>query len=153
MHEGDGVVPWWQTFDFEFAVRTADRIERALHYVDEHAHPGMLVALHRQQNFLACEALFDWCCLRGLRFIPLAIVLWSGVNVVCGGIAVNDPDGLSGHQADDVGHIFASPLRQSNGIFWNIERAIAESLLHIDEDVLEVSSGNNDVLSGVRPLA
>jgi hypothetical protein len=75
------------------------------------------------------------------------------VNVVRCGIAVNDFDGLSGHHADNVGRIFASPLRQGNRTFWNIEPAIAESLLYIDEDVLEVSSANHDVLGGVRPLA
>src|SRR5216684_5348341 len=45
VHEDDGVIAWRQAFEFEFAVGTADRVERVFDHVDEHAHPGMLVAL------------------------------------------------------------------------------------------------------------
>ena len=59
MHEGYGVIAWREAFDFEFAVRTTDRVERIFYDVDEHTHPGMLVALYGQQNFFAGEGLFD----------------------------------------------------------------------------------------------
>src|SRR4029077_5564219 len=113
VHEGDGVVAGRQALDLELAVGAADRIERILDYVYEHAHPGMLVAFNRQQDFFAGEGLFDGWSLRGLRFIPLAIVLGSGVNVVGGGIAVDNLDGLTSHHAKDVGFIFAAALRQT----------------------------------------
>src|SRR5260370_11320168 len=87
------------------------------------------------------------------RSIPLAIVFRSGVNVVGGAIAVDDLDGLTNHYADDVGFIFAAALRQGDGIFGNVEGAVAEAFLNIDENVLEMSCADNDVLGGVRALA
>src|SRR6202035_5477059 len=99
-HEGYGVVARRQAFDFELAVGTAYGVERIFHYVDEHAHPGMLVALYRQQNFFAGEGFLERRSLRGLRFVPLTIVFGRGMNVVGGGIAVNDFYRLADHHAE-----------------------------------------------------
>src|SRR5260221_10144621 len=110
----------------------------------------MLVALHRQQDFLAGEGLCDGRGLRRLRFVPLAIILWSGVNVVRGGVAVDDGNGLADHQADYVGFVFAAALRQGDRIFRNVERTVAESLFNVNKNVLEVASAHDDVLGGVR---
>src|SRR5580704_10598328 len=149
MHEGNRVVPWRQTLDFKVAVRTSDSIKRALDHVHKHAHPGMLVALYRQQNFLPGECLFDCRGLRGLRLIPLAIVFGSWVYVVRRGIAVDDGDGLSSHHAEDVGFVFATALRESDRCFRNVESAVAKAFLYIDENVLEMASAYDEVLGGI----
>src|SRR3984893_6977619 len=75
------------------------------------------------------------------------------MNVVRGGVAVNDLNGLAGHHADYVGFIFAAALRQGDRIFRNVEGAVAESLFYVDENVLEVPSAHYDVLGSVRALA
>src|SRR5260370_12353075 len=105
----------------------------------------MLVALHGQQDFFAGEGLFEGWSLRDLRFVPLAIVLWSGVNIVRGGIAVDDFDGLAGHYSDDVRFIFAAALRQSDRLFRNVECAISDSLLHFDNNPLDLSPPASNV--------
>src|SRR6202021_3289906 len=64
MHEGDRVIPRRPALDFIFPALVRDRIERTLHHIDVHLHPGMLVALHRQHDFLAGKILFD----RGQRW-------------------------------------------------------------------------------------
>src|SRR5215468_11052530 len=87
----------------------------------------MLVALYRQEDFLASKALFEWRSLRSLGFIPLAIVFRSGVNVVSCRIAVDDPYGLTGHGA--------------------------EPFLHIDKHVGEMAVLDDEILSGVCALA
>src|SRR5437868_3492068 len=59
MHEGDSVIARRHTLDFKLAIRSGDRIERALGYVNEHAHPRVLVALHGQHNLFAGEGFLD----------------------------------------------------------------------------------------------
>src|SRR6266478_5596227 len=73
--ESDGVVAGRQAFDFELAIGTGDVEEGALGYVDEHAHPRMLVALHRKHDFFAGESFFERGSRRRLRLVPLAVVL------------------------------------------------------------------------------
>src|SRR5437762_12971731 len=53
MHDGDSVVARRLALGFKLAVRSSDRIKRALGDVDEHAHPRALVALLRDHNFFA----------------------------------------------------------------------------------------------------
>src|SRR5258708_40248754 len=102
MEEWYCVIGGGQTLDFKFTIGSGDRVERALGYVDEHAHPGMLVALHGQHNLFAGEDFLERGGLRRLRLVPLAVVLRGGMNIVRGGIAVDDLDGLTGHYAQDV---------------------------------------------------
>src|SRR5260370_9808120 len=72
------------------------------------------------------------------------------MNVVRGGIAVHDGDRLAGHQTEDVRFIFAAALGESDCIFRDVERAIAEPFLHVDENVLEVASADDDIFGDVR---
>src|SRR5262249_61482505 len=113
----------------------------------------MLVALYRQEDFLASKALFEWRSLRSLGFIPLAIVFRSGVNVVSCRIAVDDPYGLTGHGAEHMRPVFASGLGQSDRILGNIEGAVAEPFLHIDKHVGEMAVLDDEIISGVCALA
>src|SRR3974377_11125 len=46
-----------QALDLELAIGASYRIERVLHNIDIHLHPGMLVALHRQHDLFAGEGL------------------------------------------------------------------------------------------------
>src|SRR6267142_6032228 len=78
--ERDRVIAGRQALDLKFAVRPGDREERTLRDVDEHPHPWMLVALHGQHDFFARERLFESGSLRGLGFVPLAVVLRSGMD-------------------------------------------------------------------------
>src|SRR5438445_13826082 len=55
LDERDGVVARRQALDFELAVGAGNREARVLGYVDEHEHPGMLVALHRLHDVSAGE--------------------------------------------------------------------------------------------------
>ena len=111
VHEGQGVIARGQALNFELAVRPSDRVERIFHDVDEHSHPRVLVAFHRQHDFFTGEALFQGRGFRGLGLIPFAVVLGSGMNVVRCGIVVDNLDGLTGHHAQYVGMISAAALR------------------------------------------
>src|SRR5258707_14376318 len=128
LDEGDGVVAWRQALDLELAIGTGHGEKRALGHVDEHAHPGMLVALDRKHDFFAGESFLERDGRRRLRLVPLAVVLGSGMNVVGGRIAVDDFDGLIGDYAQHGGMVFASALIEGNGLFSNNESAIAEAL-------------------------
>src|SRR5260370_5844257 len=103
--EGDGVVAGRQALDFELAVGAGDREERALGDVEEHAHPGMLVALHWQHNLLAGEGFLECGSLRRLRLVPLAIVLRGGLNFVSGRIPVAHFSGFTAPPAPPLGII------------------------------------------------
>src|SRR5439155_26052231 len=72
LDERDGVVARRQALDFELAVGAGDREERTLGYVDEHAHPRMLVALHGQHDFFTGKSFLERSGLRRLRLVPLA---------------------------------------------------------------------------------
>src|SRR6266404_3478316 len=153
VHEGHSVLARREAFNFELAVRSGDRIERALGYVNEHPHPRMLIALYGQHNFFAREAFLQGRSLRSLRLIPFAIVLWRGVNVVCCRIAILDLHALPCHHAEHVGMIFTSALIQYDGILWKGKSAVAQSLFHIHEDVCQVTASYHKVFCCVRSFA
>src|SRR5260370_10936160 len=151
--EGDGVVAGGQALDFELAVGAGDRKERALGDVDEHAHPGMLVALHGQHDLFAGEGFLECGSLRRLRLVPLAVVLGGGMNIVGGRIAVDDFYGLTGHDAQHVGMVFAAALIEGDGILGNVERAVAEAFFHVHKHVGEMAPAGHHVFSCVRAFA
>src|SRR5258708_30368437 len=76
VNECDGVIAGGQALDLELAVRAGDREEGTFGYVDEHAHPGMLVALHGQHNFFAGASLLERGAGRRVRLVPLAVCFW-----------------------------------------------------------------------------
>src|ERR1700704_6642211 len=90
MNESKGVVARRQSFDLVLAGLVRDRIERRLHHADIHLHPWMLVTLHRQHDFFARKVFLNRRGRWGLRLVPLAIVFWGGMNVVCRRIVVLD---------------------------------------------------------------
>src|SRR6202021_2840354 len=110
VNEGDGVVARRQALDLILSVFVGDGKEWALHHVDIHLHPGMLVALDREHDFFTGEILLD---VRGggwLRLVPLAVIFRCGMNVVRGGICVLDIYGLASHHAKHVRMIAAALL-------------------------------------------
>src|SRR4029077_630300 len=126
VHEGQSVLARRQAFNFELAVWSGDRIERALGYINKHLHPRMLIALHGQHDLLAREAFLQGWRLGSLRLIPFAIVLWRGVNVVCCWIAILDLHALPCHHAEHVGMISASALIQYDGFSWGSKGTVAQ---------------------------
>src|SRR5207249_12066859 len=62
-----------QTLDGEGAVVSGHRKERMIHNTDVRPHPGMYVALHRDHDFFASEALQFIFAFWRLRFVPLLI--------------------------------------------------------------------------------
>src|SRR5467141_1034874 len=92
MNEGNRVIAWRKPLDLELAIGAGDGEEGTLGYVDEHAHPGMLVALDRQHDFFAGKGFLERGGLGRLRLVPLAVILGGGMDVVGGGIAVDDLD-------------------------------------------------------------
>src|ERR1044071_3913719 len=86
-----------------------------LHYADVGLHPGMLVALDRNQRFSAREGLLDRRCAVRLSLVPLGIKFRCRVNVVLSGIAVGDADLLVDHDAEYVWRIVATILIELNG--------------------------------------
>src|SRR5258708_39954339 len=102
LDEGDRVITGRQALDFELAIGSGDREERTFGYVDEHAHPGMLVALDGEHDFFASECLFEWRGRGRLGLVPLAVVVRSGMSVVRGWMAVADVVCLSSRSAETV---------------------------------------------------
>src|SRR5258708_183511 len=153
MDECDGVIAWRQALNLKLAIRPGDREEGALGDVDEHPHPRMLVALHGQHDFFAREILLERCGLRGLRFVPLTVVLRSGMNIVCGGIAVDDLDGLPGHYTENVRMIAAATLIEREGLLGDVEGAAAQALLDVNEDVREMTVRDDYILGDVCAFA
>ena len=70
----------------------------------------MDVALHGDGNFGTSEGLHDGLSSWRLRFVPFAIVLGDGMDIVCGLIGIDDRKRLAGLQGQDVGMILAALL-------------------------------------------
>src|ERR1700674_24170 len=113
----------------------------------------MLVALHRQHDLFAAEALLQRRGGGRLRFVPLAIVRGSGMDVVRGLIVVLDLDILARHYSEHVGMILASLLIESYRVFGNVKCASAEAVLHVHEHIGQIAAGNNHGFGGVGAFA
>src|SRR5207302_1316121 len=118
--------------------------EGTLHHVDVHLHPRMLVTLDGKKNFFARKTLVKGGGLRWLRFVPFAVVFWLGVNVVRGGVAVDDLDLLADHHAEHVRMVFAAagcaavssflpphPARRTNPHATGIPRIVTQVFVFI----------------------
>src|SRR5579862_1308964 len=93
-----GVGPGRHILDGERAVFAGDLIVRIIEHGDVGLHPGMDVALHRDGDLGAREALHDRRRSRRLRFVPFAIVFGDGVNIVRGHIGIDHRKRLAGLQ-------------------------------------------------------
>src|SRR5260370_23796834 len=113
----------------------------------------MLIALYGQHDFLARKAFLQGRSLGSLRLVPLAIVLWRRVNVVCGWIAIPDLHSLPCHHAEHVRMIFTSALIQYDRILWKSKSAVAQPFFHIHEDVGQVAASYDEVFCCVRSFA
>src|SRR5712664_812200 len=113
----------------------------------------MLIALHGQHDFFPREILFQRCRLRWLGLVPLAIVLRSGMDIVGGGVAIDDRYRLTGDHSHHVGVIAAAALIELNSLLGYVEGAATQALLDVDEDVCEMAVRDDDILGHVRALA
>src|ERR1700687_4648962 len=71
--EGDGVIARRKALDLIRAIFGGDGEERALHHVNIHLHPRVLVALYGQHDFFTGEIFLDVSGGWRLRFIPLPV--------------------------------------------------------------------------------
>src|ERR1035437_4478479 len=83
-------------------------------HADVRAHPGMYVALHRDHDLLAIEALGQGRLSRRLRLVPIGVHLRLWVDVVVGGVAGLDLEVLARHHPDDARLIHAAVLIQAD---------------------------------------
>src|ERR1035438_1961887 len=83
-------------------------------YADVRAHPGVYVALHRDHDLLAGEALGQRRLSRRLRLVPIWVDLRLWVDVVVGGVAGLDLEVLARHQPDHARLIHAAVLVQAD---------------------------------------
>src|SRR5437899_13023708 len=113
----------------------------------------MLVALHRKHDFLAGESLLQRRRLRRLRLIPLTIVGRSRMDIVSGGITVDDLKRLSSHHSQNMWMVLAAPLIDGHGVFWNVKGPVSQPFLHVDEDVGQLTAVRYHGLGGVCALA
>src|ERR1051326_1237743 len=151
--EREGVIARRQALDFIFPIFVGDGEERALHHVDVHLHPRMLVALYRQHDLFACEGLLERGRRWRLRFVPLTVVFRRGMDVVSSGIVVLDLHRLAGHHAQHMRMVLAAFLVEHDGVLGKVEGAVAEAVFHVNEDVGQIASADPDVFSLVGPLA
>jgi len=110
----------------------------------------VLVAFYRQQNLLAGEALFQRRTLRGLGFIPFAVVFRSRMNIVVVGSLLTIFTSAQ-PLPEDVWRVFASYLRQGNRLLGCIKCAVAESFLHVNENIGKVAIVDHDVSAVFAP--
>src|SRR5260370_18012581 len=75
------------------------------------------------------------------------------MNVVSGGIAVDDLDRLIRYDAQHMGMVFAAALIESDGFLWHVEGAVAETLFHVNENVREAATGSHNIFGRVRAFA
>src|SRR5262249_9716727 len=73
-----------------------------------------------------------------LTLVPLAVVCRRRVDVVRGVVAVLDVDVLADHDAEDVRVVAAAFLIEFDRSRRRIERAAAEAVFHVHEDVGQV---------------
>src|SRR5215472_10882189 len=113
----------------------------------------MLIALYGKKDFLAREILVERRGGWGLRFVPLAVVLRLGMNVVCGGVAVDDLEVLSRHHAKHVWVVPAAALVERDRVLGDVKSAPAEAFLHVDEDVGEMAAASHNIFGHVCAFA
>src|SRR6202140_548911 len=108
--EGDGVIARRKALDLIRAIFGGDGEERALHHVDIHLHPRVLVALYGQHDFFTGEIFLDVGGRWRLRLVPLPVVLGRGMDVVGRGILILDVYSLACQPTKNVRVILATLL-------------------------------------------
>src|SRR6266851_910114 len=108
----DGVLARRQIGQLEATVFSGNRIVRIFEHSERPVHPGMDVALHRDE--LGLVVLVDngrrtW----GLRLVPLVVDFCQRVNVVGGLIFIQDLEFLIDLKREDMRQIAAALLREN----------------------------------------
>jgi hypothetical protein len=111
---------------------------------NERAHPWMDVALERHHDFARAESMGMLHARERLAGVEFPVRCRNGMHVVKSGVAVEDFEGLSHPNAEHVWRVSAALLVEHHGRGRHWESQIAESVLHIDEYVLEGSTFADD---------
>src|SRR6266849_400367 len=123
MPSRDRVIPWRKVLQNKLAIFTGHCKIGVLEYSDITLHPGMYIAFHWNCDFLPAKGCLYGGHSRCLKLIPLAIVTWQWVDIVCRGVAILDKQFLSNLQSDYMRTILATLLFNDGWFLWSIERA------------------------------
>src|ERR1700757_835334 len=99
---GDGVAAGRKVRNREYSVLAGNGKIRGFQDGEVSLHPGVQIALHRNELFILVgvrEGRGAWW----LEFVPLAVELGEGMNVVGERVAVGDFQLLAGADGEDVG--------------------------------------------------
>src|SRR5579859_144591 len=151
MPSRNGVSPRRHVLESKAAVLASDLIIGVIEYGDIRLHPWVDVALHGNGNLGTREALHDRLSSRRLGFIPFAIVLGDGVDVVGGHVRIDDGQRLACLQGQNVRMILAALLVDHHRSGLRRERIRAEVALEVDDYILQCAAiAGNDVFCGCR---
>ena len=147
-----GVGAWRQALQGKRSVRLGDGVERMIQHAHVRVHPLVDVALERHHHLLGAERVRVAQALDGLADVELLVGHRQGVNVVQGGVAVQDLDRLAHLHAEDVRAVLTALLIQHDRRRGHRERQVAETVLHVDEHVLQraVRAGDHPLGDGAR---
>src|SRR5581483_2152251 len=128
-----------QVLDVEASVFTADGEVRVLEYRYVALHPRMDIAPDRDSDLLTRERLLNFETWR-LRLVPLAIILRHGVNIVHGGISVDDSQLLIRLHRHDVRVIHATFLLERDFTLRRLRIGRWQGVRYVNHHVLETAA-------------
>src|SRR5262245_16372109 len=107
-------------------------------------HPPVNITLEPHHDLGLVEHPRRFHPLQRLTEVELRVVLWHGMDVVQGRIAVDDLYWLTNLRAEDVRCVLAALLSELNGCRRRRELAISQAVLDVDEDVLQPVTRSDD---------
>ena len=122
----------------------ADGEERVREDAAVGRHPAVDVAAEGHHHFRLVEHPRRLHALDRLAEIELGVDLGHRVDVVERRVAVEDDHRLSDLRPEDVRRVLAPLLVEHDGRFRSLERAVAETILHVHEGVLETVARADD---------
>ena len=131
----DSVVAGRDVLQFERTVGAGDGELGVVHHGKPGAHPGVDGALDADHRFLTGEFVDDVGGAGGHAFVPFAVVLGSGVDVVLDGITVANRERLARLHAEDARDEETALLVENDGLLRRFEFLAFEAGLDVDEDV------------------
>src|SRR5215470_14155417 len=137
----NGVHPRWQSLDLKVSICIADRKEWIRNNVDECLHPRMIVAPYRNHQLGLTEDTRLCSAHWRLRNVNILVAADSRnhVNVMHRWIAISKANALSNHCSYDMRCITTAFLVDNDGGRRCWIHPVAQSIFHVDEDVLEAA--------------
>ena len=140
------VSAWRNARDLVRTVCTTNGKQRVSHHADIRFHPGVLIALNRDEHFRSSEGLFNWALTDGLGLVPFRIQPRSWVDVVRRLVAVGDADLLIDHNAHHVRAVVATFLIELGRGAWRVPGILGNLLPGLDSAFFYVNEGIGDNL-------